>query len=117
MFSILLTDNIYDEALMQFGGYSNDYFDSSINEITAHRISGSFHWEIHIVGFDIAGSTQSGLNPPLKKRSDYFFKPVVHQALTDTGTSVIMLPKSDYKLFRDQFCNYLKDNTQMTCMS
>ena len=83
-----------DPAYLTFGG---DYFDqkkhfnSSKNEIIAHRISGSFHWEVHLIKFQVG-----------KNKIDIY--PSVHSALTDTGTNSIIMPPKDYKAFIDSFC-------------
>ena len=83
-----------DPAYLTFGGDFLDhqkYFNSSENQLVAHRISGSFHWEVHLIKFQVG-----------KNKTNIY--PSVHSAMTDSGTNMIIMPEKDMKAFVDSFC-------------
>lgn len=68
-----------------FGGYQKEeitlpdnqlFYKEDLNTIVAHRVSGSFHWELDIMNLFIGESN---------------FRPTQRSVLMDTGTSMIMI--------------------------
>ena len=87
-----------------YGGYQkeeitpieNQYFyKENLNTILAHRVSGSFHWELDV------NRVQLG---------EYYIKPSVRSVLTDTGTSMIMIYSKDLKSIHEMLCKHIEDN-------
>lgn len=69
-------------------------YDPQINNITSHRISGSFHWELPIMNIGVRS-----------RNTSYHWRPLVNNALLDTGSSVIMMPQSDYDIWIRELCH------------
>ena len=65
----------------------------------AHRIEGSFHWEVQLVQYCLDYDD---------KDNAYCFRPYVHNALTDTGTSMILMYKDDYDQVANSICDYIE---------
>jgi hypothetical protein len=82
-FGILISPKPSLRSFMTFGGYSTKSFAKGYS-LVSHPVSGSFHWAIHIVKFRVARSAGGGTDWVLSQAS---------QALTDTGTTNLMLPK------------------------
>lgn len=40
---------------MTIGGYDETAYDSSKHKMIAHEISGSFHWQVHVVKIGAGG--------------------------------------------------------------
>lgn len=100
IFSICQTPYIERKPFMTLGGFQAEtdpirFYDPSINKIVAHRISGSFHWELQMDLFNI------GQNP------DYSYRPKVRRAMTDTGTGYILIPFKDYIWIKKSLCDYI----------
>ena len=76
------------------------HYDSKVNEITAHRIAGSFHWE---------------LNFPRYRIGDKEFTPKAQRMFVDTGTSMIVMGRKDGAQFKDAICQYIQSDTDMSC--
>ena len=58
------------------------FYDEYTTQMISFRISGSFHWELPLIGFKVGNSS--------------FQKPDFLHALIDTGTSIIILPPKDF---------------------
>ena len=66
-FSILPALSQWSEGKLTYGDYQRatvekrhqKMYDPSINNITSHRISGSFHWELPIINVGIRGRNTS----------------------------------------------------------
>lgn len=79
--------SLYEEtkSKITFGGYQKEeitgpdqqlFYKEDLNQITAHRVSGSFHWELDIMNLFIG---------------DTAFRPTQRSVMMDTGTSMIMI--------------------------
>eukprot|EP00347_Sterkiella_histriomuscorum_P004811 403359005 len=80
-FGILLSPDYKIISTMTIGGYDETAYDSSKNNMIGHGVSGSFHWQVHVVKIGAAGQ---------------FMFSTVPQALTDTGTTYTYLPQAEY---------------------
>jgi hypothetical protein len=69
--------------MMTVGGYKRDLFNTSYRLIT-HYVSGSFHWALHIVRFSFNGK---------------WYNIKASQALTDTGSTSLLMSQPDYDNF------------------
>lgn len=71
-----------DTSVLTIGGHKAYRFGANGTELIAHTVSGSFHWSLSIVKYQINGVsyTPNGL-----------------QALTDSGTSYILIPSGKNK--------------------
>jgi hypothetical protein len=76
------------------------FYDGSINNITAHQIKGSFHWELNLVNFKIGNDTS--------RSKEYEFRPSTNRAFTDTGTTFVLVPYADFYRFVNTMCKYLE---------
>ena len=100
---MLLSPEIMDPQYITYGGYQTEneasaYF-PQLNTINAHRIVGSFHWEIALNQIQIG--TKS-------------YKPGSNRAFLDTGTNSIIVPQDDYRIFVETLCAVLK-STENKC--
>ena len=77
---------------MTLGGYEKhggDKYNANKHSFTAMRIAGSYHWEVKVSKVGFAGDTFT-----LSQRV----------ALTDTGTTVTILPSEDWDSLYDMVC-------------
>ena len=65
----------YLDSYITYGGYDNQSY-SENDTIIGHPISGSFHWQVHIVNIVYNGTN---------------IKPSVTTGLTDTGTTLFFV--------------------------
>ena len=85
LFSFLPTRSKRNRASIVFGDYQKEndepnFYDGEKNKIVAHRIGGSFHWAVQQSQYCVGETC---------------FTPTVHNALTDTGTSMIVMQALD----------------------
>lgn len=104
MFSILPTRRQEELAKITYGSYQKadeepTFYNGALNEIVAHRIEGSFHWEVQLTQFCLDFDDKDQAN---------CFRPFIHNALTDTGTSMIILYKKDYEDIADAICKFVE---------
>jgi len=92
------------KAYITWGGYQTEgmynnsetstmyqhFYDESIQQITAHQVKGSFHWELNMVNFRVGNGTEG------KNSKEFEFRPSVNRAFTDTGTTFVLVPKTDF---------------------
>ena len=83
-FGILLSPVYNKDSMLTFGGYEKDggeMYDARKYQMTSNRIAGSFHWQLKLNKMGFGGRT---------------FTPSQRFALTDTGTSLIIMPDEDW---------------------
>lgn len=97
VFAILMGDvRLKQRGFIQFGAYDKkgEYaFDGANKQLIAHRISGSFHWEIPLVRYSMG----KFLNE----------KPSFMHTMTDTGSTLSLLGEDDFDKFYAAFCSNL----------
>lgn len=106
-FSILSPPNSNFNPKLTFGGYQKDnveekyqkFYVSEINNITAHRIGGSFHWELPLMKF--------GMVKAWDINTTITFRPKVNNVLLDTGSSIILMYYEDHAKFLTLLCDYI----------
>jgi len=84
----LAAPNAAFDAKLTYGGYQKanveipfqNFYLSGLNQIIAHRVSGSFHWSLPVIRASVRGVG---------------FKPSVTNAMIDTGTTGIMMYYED----------------------
>ena len=86
-FSILMTHDPRQESYITFGGIPN--FITSLNSAVSHRVATNDHWTLKLMDLRVGSKS---------------IKPVVNFALTDTGTSLIYLDRSDYEALIEGIC-------------
>ena len=69
-----------NDSDITFGEYKSEHFDRNYDLVT-HQVSGSFHWSLHIVSFELSG-----------KR----YLTHANSALTDTGSTSLLMPAGNY---------------------
>ena len=67
------------------------------NHLVAHRISGSFHWQLKLNSIGFQGSK---------------FAPTERTAFMDTGTTLILMPYEDWISLYEMICSDLPDGSQ-----
>jgi hypothetical protein len=72
------------------------FYDEDFGEIVSHRISGSFHWTLHLQSFKIG---------------DQEIDIIKNSVLTDTGSSVILLPAKTFEQLVETICEHIEDLT------
>ena len=70
---------------------------ASGTNLIAHRISGSFHWQLKMSKIGYASDT---------------FVPSARVALMDTGTTRVLMPKEDWIQLYGMICENLPDGVQ-----
>lgn len=102
-FSFLPAKTDQDQAKITYGGYQQEglpaeqqfFYNEAANQIIAHQVSGSFHWEVPLKRVMIGDNFSS-------------FRPQVLSALTDTGTTIFVMYYKDLEYFQQQICNYVE---------
>lgn len=97
MFAILPASQYGEDPKLTFGGYQHDdlpiekhhFYNSGLNNLTSHRIAGSFHWELPVVEMSVNGSK---------------FKTSTADSLFDTGCTMLLLYKTDYVNLINKVC-------------
>lgn len=92
-----------DESFLTLGGYQKyggDIYNPNRSHFTAHRIAGSFHWQVKANRFRFMGSPVS---------------PSARVALVDTGTTNTVMPKQDWRSLFDLVCRRLTSIYSLTC--
>jgi hypothetical protein len=106
MFSILPQGSEEKNQLpkITFGGYQREqitleeqqyFYKENLNTIVAHRVSGSFHWELDVNTVKIG---------------EYSMRPTVRSVLTDTGTSMVMIYRNDLKVIHEMLCKFIDES-------
>ena len=90
-FSVLIHWNIFKPSNITFGGVPPEM---SLDGAVAHRIAGSFHWQLTLNGMKIG---------------DKVIEKETRLVLTDTGGTLVHMPTNDFKktidvLCKDQVC-------------
>jgi len=83
------------DPVASYSGYNYDK-----NEITAHRISGSFHWEFKLMGTRFNGGE---------------FTPDTINAFFDSGTSGVYIPSHDAPGYMAMICDNFPESSGMSC--
>ena len=63
--------------------------------MVCHRVAGSFHWEFNLIKIWISDGN-----------STLEIKPSVNRVLTDTGSSMLRFPETEYNITTKQICKY-----------
>lgn len=95
-FSILIApETSPHDSLLTVGGYNQSLFQGNL---IAHPVSGSFHWSLHLIRYSINGK---------------WITPKASKALTDTGSTYIMMNKLDYFQFFKEMHSKLPETVQI----
>jgi len=112
-FSLLLSPFAGDQATIQWGGYEESAatFDSELNGLVVHRVSGSFHWEFSINNVQVSSPSNYSSSSP------YSFRPIARRVFLDTGTNSLRVSPDDYQNLVYFYCSFLvqKSDTNMRC--
>lgn len=92
-FSLVLSHDPSKDSYLTFGGLPT-FLAHASNEFICHRVAGSFHWEMKLLGIKVG---EEGIVDDLET-------PLM---LTDTGTTLTYLPSADYEKFMQMICSDL----------